>query len=98
MTPPALAVLRRCQKAVHDFAESIRRIVIEERCYVSGHRRQPNQIERRAPNQRSLVGGWRPGKSFFFEFCENEIVHPGPGPGAGFSGPTRPGFFWLDRP
>ena len=74
VSAPTLAVMRRGQQSVHDFGESIRRIVREKRFDFPGRRRQANQIERRAPNQCSLVGGCRRGQSFLFEFPEDKII------------------------
>ena len=84
VSAPTLAVMRQGQQAVHDFGESIRRIVREKRFDFPGRRRQANQIERRAPNQCSLVGGWRRCESIAFEFRQNEIIHRRLDPGAIF--------------
>ena len=52
---PALAEMRRRQQAIHDLRERLRRSVLEKRLDLRGLRRQANQIEVSAAQQRRLL-------------------------------------------
>ena len=55
VAPPAFAVARRSEQAVHEARERVFRVVVQERAHLVGIRRQAMQVERGAPDQRSLV-------------------------------------------
>src|SRR5688572_32065705 len=48
--------------------------------YTTLFRSQPGQVERRAAEERALVGRGRRGKPLFFEPGEDEVVDRRPGP------------------
>ncbi len=56
---PPLAVVRRGEQAVDHTGERLGRLVGQERLDLVGRRRQAGQVERRAADQRALVGGLR---------------------------------------
>ena len=74
VTAPALPVAGRAQQALDDVLESVFRLVGHKIADFLFRRRQPGQIECRAPQQSRLVGRRRGGQTVRFEFGENKAV------------------------
>ena len=90
---PALAVSRRREQPVDDALERLRRIVAQERVDLFERRRNPQQVERRPPEERPLVGrrrGMQPGG---LEPCQDEPVDRRSRP----SPRRRPSAAWVPR-
>ena len=82
MPCPTLAVLRPGQQLVHDFAIGFRRLILQKPPLFLGRRRQADQIEVDAPQQRPPIGRGRGPDSFFFQPRQNEAVDGRPHPSA----------------
>ena len=69
---PALAEVRRGQQPVHHLLVGVGDVVVEEGVDFVGRRRQADQVEGDAPQQRALVGGGRGRQLLLFELGEDE--------------------------
>ena len=74
---PRFAVVRRREQAVDDLRERVGRLVLLERLDLVGRRRQAGQIERRAADQRALVGGAHRRQPVLLEPREHEAIDVG---------------------
>src|SRR6185295_12085948 len=71
---PMLAVMRRREQAIHDLRKSVGRIVIEKSLHLLLRRRQADEIERRAANERALVGDWIGLHLVLLQLGEDEVI------------------------
>ena len=96
---PALAVLRRCQQAIHHLRERIRRLVGDKRIDFGRRRRQSDQVERRAPQQRDLVRGRPRRDRLRLQFRRDEAIDIGVRTHAAFftAGGVCGFTFWNDQ-
>ena len=71
---PALPIMRRGQQPLDEKIVRVGCVVRDEGVHFFDGRRQPDQVERQAADQRDLIGFRRRLQTFFFETRKNERV------------------------
>ncbi len=71
---PAFAIMRRSEQPVNHFRERVGRGIGDECLHFFRRGRQPDQIERRPPDQGDLVGRSGRRKPLVLQLCEDEGV------------------------
>src|SRR6185295_5035767 len=72
---PAFAIVRGGQQPIDQLLVRIDALILEERFHFFGRGRQPEQVKRRASDERSTVGGRGGLKSFIFQLVKNKTVN-----------------------